>query len=122
MKRSGNGCPTKASLTDTCFYLTTGTFPGTGIENGSLSHPVAAAIPPGQPELFRSALSLRDQLKPMNNEELERTKSRALKENPIFKYQSWYQLKAEAVFKLISLRSSNKLPERLFNDLRKMLV
>ncbi len=54
----------------------------------TLSHPVAAAIPPGQPELFRSALSLRDQLKPMKNEELELIKSRALKENPIFKYQS----------------------------------
>ena len=54
----------------------------------TLSHPVAAAIPPGQPELFRSALSLRDQLKPMKNEELEIIKSRALKENPIFKYQS----------------------------------
>jgi predicted aldo/keto reductase-like oxidoreductase len=54
----------------------------------TLSHPVAAAIPPGQPELFRSALSVRDQLKPMKNEELELIKSRALKENPIFKYQS----------------------------------
>jgi len=54
----------------------------------TLSHPVAAAIPPGQPELFRSALSLRDQLKPMKNDELELIKSRALKGNPIFKYQS----------------------------------
>lgn len=54
----------------------------------TLSHPIAAAIPPGQPELFRSALSVRDQLKPMKNEELELIKSRALKGDPIFKYQS----------------------------------
>ena len=54
----------------------------------TLSHPIASAIPPGEPELFRTALSLRDRIKPLKNEEVEIIKARALKGNPIFQYPS----------------------------------
>jgi predicted aldo/keto reductase-like oxidoreductase len=54
----------------------------------TLSHPIAAAIPPGEPELFKIALNLRDQIKPLNDEEVEMIKSKALKGNPLFKYPS----------------------------------
>ena len=54
----------------------------------TLSHPIAAAIPPGEAELFRIALNLRDQLKPLNNEEVEIIKTKALNGNPLFKYPS----------------------------------
>jgi predicted aldo/keto reductase-like oxidoreductase len=54
----------------------------------TLSHPITAVIPPGEPELFRTALNLRDQIKPMNNEEVEMIKSKAMKGNPLFKYPS----------------------------------
>lgn len=50
----------------------------------TLSHPVASAIPPGEPELFKTALNLRDQIKPLNNEELEIIKAKALKGIPLF--------------------------------------
>jgi aryl-alcohol dehydrogenase-like predicted oxidoreductase len=54
----------------------------------TLSHPVAAAIPPGEPGLFKVALNLRDRLKPMKNEEVETIKTKAIKGNPLFKYPS----------------------------------
>ncbi len=54
----------------------------------TLSHPIASAIPPGEPELFRTALNLRDKIKPLSNEELEAIKTTALKGNPLFKYPS----------------------------------
>ena len=54
----------------------------------TLSHPIAAAIPPGEPELFKIALNLRDQIKPLKNEEINLIREKALKGNPIFKYPS----------------------------------
>lgn len=54
----------------------------------TLSHPITSAIPPGEPELFRAALNLRDQIKPLKNEEVEMIKTKALKGNPLFKYPS----------------------------------
>jgi len=54
----------------------------------TLSHPIAAAIPPGEPELFKIALNLRDRIKPLKNDEIEKIREKALKGNPIFKYPS----------------------------------
>jgi hypothetical protein len=54
----------------------------------TLSHPIAAAIPPGEPELFKIALNLRDRIKPLKNEEIEIIREKALKGNPIFKFPS----------------------------------
>lgn len=52
----------------------------------TLSHPVTAAIPPGEDELFRIALSLRDKLTPLGKEEVNAIKAKALMGNPLFKY------------------------------------
>ncbi len=52
----------------------------------TLSHPIATAIPPGEPELFKMALNLRDKIKPLNNGEIEVIKAKALKGIPLFKY------------------------------------
>lgn len=54
----------------------------------TLSHPIASAIPPGEAELFRIALGLRDQIKPLKNEETEAIKVKALKGDPLFRYPS----------------------------------
>ena len=54
----------------------------------TLSHPISSAIPPGEEELFRMALNLRDKIKPLNKEEIEIIKTRTLKGNPLFKYPS----------------------------------
>jgi predicted aldo/keto reductase-like oxidoreductase len=52
----------------------------------TLSHPVTAALTPGEPELFKIALSLADKLKPLKEKELQIIKERGIKENPLFKY------------------------------------
>jgi predicted aldo/keto reductase-like oxidoreductase len=52
----------------------------------TLSHPITSAIPPGEPELFRTALSLCDRIKPLKNEELDMIKAKALKGKALFKY------------------------------------
>ncbi len=54
----------------------------------TLSHPIASAIPPGEPELFRIALSLRDRIKPLKTEEVETIKAKALAGNPLFRFPS----------------------------------
>jgi hypothetical protein len=54
----------------------------------TLSHPIATAIPPGEAELFRIALALRDQIKPLKSEEAEAIKIKALHGNPLFRYPS----------------------------------
>ena len=54
----------------------------------TLSHPVTAAVPPGEVELFKMALNVSDNLKPLNNEEVKLIKEKALKGNPLFKYQA----------------------------------
>lgn len=52
----------------------------------TLSHPIACALPPGEGELFRIALNLRDEVKPLKKEEVELIKAQALSWNPLFKY------------------------------------
>jgi predicted aldo/keto reductase-like oxidoreductase len=52
----------------------------------TLSHPVTLAVPPGEEELFRIALNLRDKLKPLTNEEVEAIKVKAFKADPLFRY------------------------------------
>jgi hypothetical protein len=53
----------------------------------TLSHPVTAAVPPGEVELFKMALNVSDNLKPLSKEEVKLIKEKALKGNPLFKYQ-----------------------------------
>ena len=52
----------------------------------TLSHPVTAAIPPGEEELFRLALSLSDRLQPLKKSEIETIKQKGLETNPLFRY------------------------------------
>jgi len=52
----------------------------------TLSHPVTAAIPPGEADLFKIALKLSDTLSPLKSEEMKIIKEKALKGNPLFKY------------------------------------
>jgi aryl-alcohol dehydrogenase-like predicted oxidoreductase len=53
----------------------------------TLSHPVTAAIPPGEPELFRLALSVSDRLEPLKDDEVLRVKEKGVKGIPLFKYE-----------------------------------
>lgn len=53
----------------------------------TLSHPVTAAVPPGEAELFKIALSLRDDLKPLKESEVKAIKEKAAKGVPLFKYE-----------------------------------
>jgi predicted aldo/keto reductase-like oxidoreductase len=52
----------------------------------TLSHPVTAALPPGDETLFSLALKLSDSLTPLDKDEIQSIKDRGLKENPLFKY------------------------------------
>ena len=52
----------------------------------ALSHPVTAAVPPGDENLFRLALSLARDLPALTDAEAEALKERALKGEPIFRY------------------------------------
>lgn len=52
----------------------------------TLSHPVTAAIPPGDEELFKMALNVSDNLKPLKSEEIQFMKEKAIKGTPLFKY------------------------------------
>lgn len=52
----------------------------------TLSHPVTTALPPGEAELFKIALSLRNQLKPLSSKEVETIKIKVQGENLLFKY------------------------------------
>lgn len=52
----------------------------------TLSHPVTNAITPGEPELFKMALGLRDQLQPLKRREVENIKVKGLAGNPLFRY------------------------------------
>ncbi|HCM60919.1 MAG TPA: hypothetical protein DIS74_11255 [Bacteroidales bacterium] len=53
----------------------------------SLSHPVTAAIPPGDKTLFRHALKIAvaDKLKPLDKSEMASIREKALKGVPLFK-------------------------------------
>ncbi|TAL81281.1 MAG: aldo/keto reductase [Bacteroidetes bacterium] len=51
----------------------------------TLSHPVTAAIPPGEVELFKMALNVSGSLTPLNDDEVKLIKERAMKGKPLFK-------------------------------------
>jgi aryl-alcohol dehydrogenase-like predicted oxidoreductase len=55
----------------------------------TLSHPVTAAIPPGDEHLFRMALGLAAQFAPLRDEEARAIKEKALAGVPLFKFPSW---------------------------------
>ena len=52
----------------------------------TLSHPVTAAIPSGQPSLFKAALSLHHKITPLHEDEIEMIKEMGLTQDPLFKY------------------------------------
>ncbi len=52
----------------------------------TLSHPVTAAIPPGHEDLFRMALELTSQFKPLTPDEILSIKKKGLAGHPLFKY------------------------------------
>ena len=52
----------------------------------TLSHPVTAAIPPGNENLFEMALEMATRFEPLNPEEVISMKQKGLAEKPIFKY------------------------------------
>jgi aryl-alcohol dehydrogenase-like predicted oxidoreductase len=54
----------------------------------TLSHPVTTLIPPGEPQLFKTALNLRDQIKPLSDEEVKMLKTKAMLATPLFRYPS----------------------------------
>jgi len=53
----------------------------------TLSHPVTAAVPPGEAELFKIALNLKNDLKPLDKAEIENIKAKAAQGIPLFKYE-----------------------------------
>jgi hypothetical protein len=53
----------------------------------TLSHPVTAAVPPGEAELFKIALNLRNDLKPLKKADIKAIKEKAAAGIPLFKYE-----------------------------------
>jgi len=53
----------------------------------TLSHPVTAAVPPGDAELFKIALNLRNEIKPLTKAEIADIKTKAAAGVPLFKYE-----------------------------------
>jgi predicted aldo/keto reductase-like oxidoreductase len=54
----------------------------------ALSHPLTAAVPPGNEELFRMALKLALEFEPLSNTEVEEIKRTAAAGRPLFEYPS----------------------------------
>jgi predicted aldo/keto reductase-like oxidoreductase len=54
----------------------------------TLSHPVTAAIPPGEEKLFRQALSVSGNLKPLKKSEIQAIKEKAMKGVPLFRFEA----------------------------------
>ncbi len=52
----------------------------------TLSHPVTAAIPPGDENIFKMALNLAAEFKPLSQTEIDEMKQRGLKAQPLFRY------------------------------------
>jgi aryl-alcohol dehydrogenase-like predicted oxidoreductase len=52
----------------------------------TLSHPVTAAIPPGDGGLFRTALRIADKIEPLDSDEVRLVKEKALSGTPLFSY------------------------------------
>ena len=55
----------------------------------TLSHPVTAAIPPGDETLFKQALDLAMRFTPLGEDEAAAIKQKALAGTPLFKFPSW---------------------------------
>lgn len=55
----------------------------------TLSHPVTAAIPPGDETLFALALGLAARFTPLTEAESQAIEERASKQEPLFKYPQW---------------------------------
>jgi len=53
----------------------------------TLSHPITAAVTPGESELFKIALNLRNDLKPLKKTEIINLKVKAAAGEPLFKYE-----------------------------------
>ncbi len=53
----------------------------------TLSHPITAAVPPGEAELFKIALDVRNDLKPLKKAEIISLKAKAAAGEPLFKYE-----------------------------------
>jgi hypothetical protein len=54
----------------------------------TLSHPVTAAVTPGETELFRIAMNVRNDLKPLKKPEIEAIKEKAMAGVPLFRYNA----------------------------------
>ncbi|UCC98184.1 MAG: hypothetical protein JSW66_20350, partial [Phycisphaerales bacterium] len=54
----------------------------------TLSQPITAAIPPGEESLFRMALDLAMNFKPISRQDLEKVKQMAESLNPIFQAEA----------------------------------
>jgi predicted aldo/keto reductase-like oxidoreductase len=52
----------------------------------TLSHPVTAALPPGNEDLFKMALELSGKIKPLETADIERIKEKGLAGKPLFSY------------------------------------
>ncbi|WP_198416772.1 hypothetical protein [Marinilabilia rubra] len=52
----------------------------------TLSHPVTAAIPPGNEDLFSMALGISEQITPMKDSEILKIKQKAINEEPLFTF------------------------------------
>ena len=52
----------------------------------TLSHPVTAALPPGNEKLFKMALELSSRIKPLSDEEIKMIKEKGKAGTPIFQY------------------------------------
>jgi hypothetical protein len=55
----------------------------------TLSHPVTAAVPPGDETLFKMALGLALRFTPLSENEARAIKEKALQGAPLFKYPAW---------------------------------
>jgi len=53
----------------------------------TLSHPITAAVPPGEGELFKIALDVRNNLKPLRKSEVRAIKEKAMAGLPLFRYE-----------------------------------
>ncbi|HOB85147.1 MAG TPA: aldo/keto reductase [Bacteroidales bacterium] len=53
----------------------------------TLSHPITAAVPPGDENLFKLALSVKDRIKPLSQPEIDLIRQKALKGEPLFSYK-----------------------------------
>jgi predicted aldo/keto reductase-like oxidoreductase len=54
----------------------------------TLSHPVTAAVPPGDPGLFRMALSIAAGFQPLTSDEAQSLKLKGAAQTPLFRYPS----------------------------------